>query len=122
AQFSSLMGANISGFAIPTVAAASLGANAQEMALLLGVQAAIYPIFGIFAGSIVDRCNKPSVIALMDAARAACMLVVVFLVLNHRITITELTLLTSLVALAGVFRDVAAQSIVPLTLDIGDYS
>src|SRR3974390_1423700 len=62
-------GGQVTFLALPLTAALALNATAFEVGVLTALEALPYPLFGLFAGVLVDRARKLPVIILCDVGR-----------------------------------------------------
>src|ERR1043165_4423436 len=62
-------GGQITFLALPLTAAVALNASPFEVGILTALEALPYPIFGLFAGVMVDRLRKLPVIIAADVGR-----------------------------------------------------
>ncbi|TAK51736.1 MAG: MFS transporter [Betaproteobacteria bacterium] len=69
-------GGHITFLALPLTAALMLNASALEIGVLTALEALPYPLFGLFAGVLVDRSRKLQVIIWSDIARGLALLAV----------------------------------------------
>jgi MFS family permease len=69
-------GGQITFLALPLTAALLLDASAFEMGVLTALEAAPFPLFGLFAGVLIDRAPKLPMIIASDIARGAALLAV----------------------------------------------
>ena len=69
-------GGQITFLALPLTAALLLNASAFEVGVLTALEALPYPLFGLFAGVIVDRARKLPVIIAADLGRGLALLAV----------------------------------------------
>lgn len=113
AQSISLLGSQISGLAIPTVAVLLLGASASQMALMSIVSALAFPLLGMTAATLVERWPKRTVMVSMDVGRMMLIGAIPLLYVLHRLTIVEIVVVCGLQAVMGVFHDIAYQSHLP---------
>ena len=114
AQTVSLAGTQVSRLAIPLVAILTLDASATEVGIVAAAETLPYPIFGLFAGALVDRVRRKPILIGMDLARAGLF---ALLPLCWWFDWLSLPLLAGLAFAAGtcsVFFDVAAQSYLPV--------
>lgn len=109
----SLLGSQVSGLALPTVAVLMLGATAKQMALISIVGALAFPLLGMFAATIVERRAKRSVMIAMDFGRTFVLVAIPLLFLVHRLNIATVIVIFGLQAVMGVFHDIAYQSHLP---------
>jgi len=113
AQSVSLLGSQISGLALPTVAVLLLGATAKQMAIISIVGALAFPLLGMFAATLVERWSKRHVMIVMDVGRATVLAAIPLLFLFHRLNIAAVILIFGIQAVMGVFHDIAYQSHLP---------
>lgn len=69
-------GAQITALALPLTAALVLDASPLEMGVLIALEALPFPLFGLFAGVIVDRFRKLPIIIWADIGRGLALLAV----------------------------------------------
>jgi MFS family permease len=69
-------GGQITFLALPLTAALVLNASPFEVGVLTALEALPYPLFGLFAGVIVDRARKLPLIILTDIGRGVALLAV----------------------------------------------
>ena len=69
-------GGQITSLALPLTAALVLDASPFEMGILIALQALPFPLFGLFAGVMVDRFRKLPIIIWADVGRAMVLLAV----------------------------------------------
>ena len=69
-------GGQITFLALPLTAALLLDATPFEMGVLIALEALPYPLFGLFAGVLVDRARKLPIIVWSDIARGITLLAV----------------------------------------------
>jgi len=113
---SALLGSNVSGFVLPTIAVAQLNATAAQLAIIATVQALAFPLLGMFAATAVERRDKHSIIVVTDIVRALAMGLLAGLFLMHRLSVNAIILVSAVVAFVSVFRDVCTQSLLPSLL------
>src|SRR4051812_45053089 len=63
-------GGQITFLALPLTAALALNASPLEVGVLTALEALPYPLFGLFAGVLVDRARKLPIIIVCDVGRA----------------------------------------------------
>src|SRR5438045_6930800 len=63
-------GGQITFLALPLTAALVLNASPLEVGVLTALEALPYPLFGLFAGVLVDRARKLPIIIACDVGRA----------------------------------------------------
>ncbi|HET9471277.1 MAG TPA: MFS transporter, partial [Usitatibacter sp.] len=71
-------GGQITFLALPLTAALLLNASPLEVGILTAMGALPYPLFGLFAGVLVDRAKKLPVIVAMDVGRGLALLAIPF--------------------------------------------
>ncbi len=69
-------GGQITFLALPLTAALVLNASPLEVGVLTALEALPYPLFGLFAGVLVDRARKLPVIIACDVGRALALLAI----------------------------------------------
>jgi len=69
-------GAQITSLALPLTAALVLNASPFEVGVLIALEALPFPLFGLFAGVIVDRFRKLPIIIWADVGRGLALLAV----------------------------------------------
>ena len=69
-------GGQITFLALPLTAAVALNASPLEVGILTALEALPYPLFGLFAGVMVDRLKKLPVIILSDVGRGLALLAI----------------------------------------------
>jgi len=69
-------GGHITFLALPLTAALLLNASPLELGVLIALEALPYPLFGLFAGVLVDRSRKLPVIIWADVGRGMALLAV----------------------------------------------
>lgn len=69
-------GGQITFLALPLTAAIMLNASPFEVGVLTALEALPYPLFGLFAGVLVDRTRKLPVIIACDVGRGAALLAI----------------------------------------------
>ncbi len=108
-QFVSQIGDRLAALAFPWLVYTSTG-SAVGTGAVFALYTLPYVLFGAFAGVLVDRFNKRSVMVLADVARAALVLLVP-LVASRSLPLVYA--LSFAMATAGVFFDPAKLAIVP---------
>src|SRR5688572_16254804 len=69
-------GGQITFLALPLTAALVLNASPLEVGILTALEALPYPLFGLFAGVLVDRMKKLPLIIACDVGRGAALLAI----------------------------------------------
>jgi hypothetical protein len=113
AQSVSLLGSCVSGFAVPSLAVTVLGATANQMALMSIVGALAFPLLGMVAATLVERWPKHIVMVSMDLGRMGAIGAIPALGILHRLDMTAVIVISCVLAVMGVFHDIAYQSHLP---------
>jgi MFS family permease len=71
-------GGQVTFLALPLTAALILNASPLEVGILTALEALPYPLFGLFAGVLVDRTRKLPMIILCDVGRGLALLAIPF--------------------------------------------
>ena len=95
-------GGQITFLALPLTAALMLDATPFELGILTALEALPYPLFGLFAGVLVDRVRKLPIIILSDVARGLALLAIPICAWLDMLTMTLLYVVGFLVGLASV--------------------
>ncbi|MGH2549456.1 MAG: MFS transporter [Thermomicrobiales bacterium] len=109
----SAFGSQITGLAIPLLAATTLHASALEFGVLAAAQNLAIPIFGLFAGVIADHRARRPLLIFSDLARALVLLTIPIAWWTDRLSIPLLIVVSFLSGAFGMLFDVTRQSIVP---------
>jgi MFS family permease len=112
-QSISELGSQISGLAIPWLAAAGLHATALEFSLLTVVGLLPFILFALPAGVWVDRLRRRPILIVGDAARAVLLGYVPLAWALGILTIGQLLAIQFAVGIFTVFFDIAYQSYLP---------
>ena len=115
----SLMGTQLSLLALPLTALAALDASASQVALLAAAGTAPFLLFGLPAGSWVDRWSRRGLMVTTDVARAVLLASVPLAWLLDLLTLAQLYLVTFAVGSLSVLFDVAALSVLPALVPRG---
>lgn len=95
-------GAQITSLALPLTAALVLDASPFEMGVLIALEALPFPLFGLFAGVIVDRFRKLPIIIWADVGRGLALLAVPACAWAGWLSMPVLYLVGFLVGIGGV--------------------
>jgi MFS family permease len=112
-QSVSLLGSRVTAFALPLVAALSLGASAGEMGLLTAAELAPSLALGLVAGVWVDRRPRRPILIAADLGRAALLATIPAAALAGVLRIEQLYAVALLAGTLGLFADVARSSLLP---------
>jgi MFS family permease len=116
-QSISEFGSQISGLAIPWLAAVSLHASAFQFSLLGVVGFLPFIVFALPAGVWVDRLRRRPILIVGDAARAVLLALIPVLWAMHELRMWHLLVIQFVVGIFTVFFDVAYQSYLPSLVD-----
>jgi MFS family permease len=112
-QTVSELGSQVSGLAIPLLAALSLHASPLQFSLL-GVMGFLpFILFALPAGVWVDRLHRRYILIVGDAARAVLLAIIPILWALGELQVWHLLVLEFLIGVCTVFFDVAYQSYLP---------
>ena len=95
-------GGQVTFLALPLTAALMLNATPFEVGVLTAMGALPYPIFGLFAGVLVDRVRKLPVMVIADIARGAALLTIPACAWLHALTMPWLYAVNFVVGFATV--------------------
>jgi MFS family permease len=109
----SLLGSQVTAFALPLAAALSLGASAGEMGLLTAAELAPSVALGLVAGVWVDRLPRRTILIAADLGRAALLATIPAAALAGALRIEQLYAVALLAGVLGLFADVARSSLLP---------
>ena len=112
-QSISELGSQVSGLAIPLLAAFNLHATAFQFSLLEVLGFLPFILFALPAGVWVDRLRRRSILIVGDAARALLLALIPILWALHDLRVWHLLVLSFVIAVFTVFFDVAYQSYLP---------
>jgi MFS family permease len=112
-QTISEFGSQISGLAIPLLAAVSLHASPFAFSLLGVLGFMPFILFALPAGVWVDRLSRRRILIVGDSARAVLLLVVPVLWATHTLHMWHLFVVEFVIGIFTVFFDVAYQSYLP---------
>lgn len=109
----SLFGAQITGFAIPLVAAVTLQASPAQMGFLNASQFLPYLLITLFAGVWIDQRRRKSILIITNLARALLLSLIPISFLFNFLQMEYLYLIIFLTGFFTVFFDLAYQSYLP---------
>lgn len=112
-QTTSQLGAQVSGVAVPLLAALTLHASPLEFGLISASGTVAFALIGLPAGAWVDRWPRRPVLVASDAVRALVLASIPVAGLLGILTIAQLVAVSLLSGFARVFFDVAYQSYLP---------
>src|SRR5436190_3745517 len=116
-QTISEFGTQISGLAIPWVAAVGLHASPFEFSLLGVLQFLPFILFALPAGVWVDRLRRRPILIVGDAARAVLLALIPVLWATNELRLWHLFAISFVVGVFTVLFDVAYQSYLPSLVD-----
>jgi hypothetical protein len=120
AQSVSLVGSNVSGFALPTIAVLMLGASAGQMAFITIAQAVAFPLLGLPAAVVVERSSKRGMMIAMDAGRMTVLGAIPIAYACGKLSVVWLAVSAILVAAMSCFHDIAYQATLPSVVSAED--
>jgi MFS family permease len=112
-QSVSLLGSQVTAFALPLAAALSLGASAAQMGLLTAAAFAPSVALGLIAGVWIDRRPRRPILIAADLGRAALLATIPAAALAGLLRIEQLFAVALLSGTLGLFADVARGSLMP---------
>jgi MFS family permease len=116
-QSISELGSQVSGLAIPLLAALSLHATPFQFSLLGVLGFLPFILFALPAGVWVDRLRRRYILIFGDAARAVLLAVIPVLWALGELQVWHLLVLEFLIGICTVFFDVAYQSYLPALIE-----
>jgi MFS family permease len=119
-QSISELGSQVSGLAIPLLAALSLGASPLQFSLLGVLGFLPFILFALPAGVWVDRLRRRYILIVGDAARAVLLAIIPILWALHELQVWHLLVLEFVIGVFTVFFDVAYQSYLPALIERED--
>jgi hypothetical protein len=114
AQTFSEFGAKIGLLAIPLIGVSLLHATPFQMGTLVAAETVPYLLFGLLAGSWIDRLAKRIVMVAADLARAVLLLVIPLFVWTGNLSIGTLYVLAFLIGTAEVWFNIASAAYTPI--------
>jgi MFS family permease len=112
-QTTSQLGAQVSGVAIPLLAALTLHASPLEFGLISASGTVAFALIGLPAGAWVDRWPRRPLLVASDVIRTLLLVSIPVAAWLGILTITQLVVVSLLSGFARVFFDVAYQSYLP---------
>jgi len=116
-QTVSELGSQVSGLAIPLLAAFNLHASPFQFSLLGVLGFLPFILFALPAGVWVDRLRRRYILIVGDAARAVLLALIPILWALHDLRVWHLLILEFVIGIFTVFFDVAYQSYLPALID-----
>jgi MFS family permease len=116
-QSISELGSQVSGLAIPLLAAFNLNASAFQFSLLGVLGFLPFILFALPAGVWVDRLRRRYILIVGDAARAVLLGIIPILWALHDLRVWHLLVLEFVIGIFTVFFDVAYQSYLPALIE-----
>jgi MFS family permease len=116
----SLMGSQVSQFAIPYIAAVVLHSSPLQVALLVTIEMLPFILFTLPAGAWLDRVRRRPVLVAGDVGRAAALITIPVAYAFGVLTIWQLYAVAFTTGFLTVLFDVADQSYLPVLLDSDD--
>ena len=106
-QTVSLLGSQVTLFALPLTATATLGASAGQMGLLFAAETAANAAVVLFAGAWVERVRKRPILIWANIGRAALLATIPLAALADLLSMAQLYVVAVLAGLLSVFFSVA---------------
>jgi len=119
-QSISELGSQVSGLAIPLLAALSLGASPLQFSLLGVLGFLPFILFALPAGVWVDRLRRRHILIVGDAARAVLLAIIPILWALDELQVWHLLILEFVIGAFTVLFDVAYQSYLPALVERED--
>jgi MFS family permease len=119
-QSISEFGSQVSGLAIPLLAAKELHASPFQFALLSVVGFLPFILFALPAGVWVDRLRRRPILIVGDSARAVLLALIPVLWATHTLRMWQLLVLQFAIGIFTVFFDIAYQSYLPSLVERDD--
>jgi predicted MFS family arabinose efflux permease len=113
AQTVSAFGARISREGLPLAAVLTLHAGPAALGILAALSRGSAMAVGLFAGGLVDRSSRRSIMVASDLIRAVLLAAVPVIALLHHLTIWVVYAIALLVGAASVLFDIADQAFLP---------
>lgn len=112
-QSVSMLGSQVTGWALPFVAIFALDANPAQVGLLAAAGNLPLLLFGLVAGVLVDRLPRRPLLIATDIGRAALLATIPLAAIAGRLTMAQLYAVAFLAGSLGVIFDVAYRSYLP---------
>ncbi len=109
----SLLGSQITPFALPLVAILVLNATPDQMGILGAVEFAPFLLIGLFAGVWIDRRRRRPILIGADIARTLLLATIPIAAMLNALSMMQLYIVGFLVGIFTVFFDVSYQSYLP---------
>lgn len=109
----SLIGAEVTRFALPLVAVLTLGASAFEVGVLNAMRYAPIVVVSLFAGIWLDRRRRLPVLVASNAGRAVCIAMIPLLALTDGLSMAVLCAVAFVLGTLTVLFDIGSLSYVP---------
>lgn len=109
----SILGDQITIFAVPTIAIIAFHATALQTGIISGLGLLTYPVAGLFVGAITDRLPIRATIVAASLARTALLGTLGVLTISGVLRLWLLGVIVVLSALFGIAADVSLQSLLP---------
>jgi MFS family permease len=116
----SMLGSQITIFAVPFIALTMLGASVFQVSLLIAVEMLPFLLFTLPAGAWLDRVRRRPVLIAADIGRGVVLMSIPVAYLVGTLTIWQLYLVAFVTGTLTAFFDVADQSYLPAILDRDD--
>ena len=116
-QTISMFGSSLSRLAVPLIAALLLEATPVEMGFLAAMGTAPSLLFGIFAGILVDKFKRRTILIVSDVGRAILLITIPVAVYLGSLTMLHLYIVSFLVGIFTVFFDITSRSYLPSLID-----
>ncbi len=113
AQTVSAFGARISREGLPLAAVLTLHAGPGALGILAALSRGSAMVVGLFAGGLVDRSSRRSIMIASDLIRGALLAAVPVIALLHHLSIGVIYAVALLVGAASVLFDIADQAFLP---------
>lgn len=112
------LGDGVGLFLLPLVAV-SVTREPSAVALLTAALTLAWPLFGLHAGLVVDRIDRGSLLAIVNAARAAALVVLTVALVGGAVPLWSLYILALILGAGETLADTALTSLVPATVARG---
>ena len=116
----SMLGSQVTLFAVPFIALTMLGANVFQVSLLTAVEMMPFLLFTLPAGAWLDRVRRRPVLVAADIGRGVVLLSIPVAFVAGSLTIWQLYVVAFATGTLTAFFDVADQSYLPAILDRDD--
>jgi predicted MFS family arabinose efflux permease len=113
----SLLGAQVSGVALPLTAILAIGASAGELGWLGATRWLPYLFFGLIAGVVLDRVPRREILVVTHIGRALLLLSLPLAARQSALHMEQLVVVAFGVGALMVFSDAAYQSVLPTLVD-----